>query len=236
VPRSPLRDLTAAESVHRCAYLSEDFRRRFRMPEISWKRVVRMLKSRKISFVLTGAYGIAYWSGEPRSTYDVDILVKSGRNYVRAIKAMKDLYPELEMRNLFGVAAFFVPGERRSVIDVTYPHRDDIAETLKTAIWFDVEGLRVRIPTLETALANKYGAMLALNREEVKRVQDGVDFTKMVLVSLNEGRTPIDLERLAELGELAWPGGGGKEIVELVEKAKAGHVPRPTARAEELST
>ena len=61
--------------------------------------------------------------------------------------------------------------------------------------------------------------------------QDGVDFYTMVKHSLDEGRVPIDMARLAELGELVWPGGGGKEIVALVEKAKAGEVPNPATRA-----
>src|SRR5207237_508049 len=105
------------------------------------------------------------------STHDVDILVKSGRNYVRATKAIQALYPELEMRVFHGVAAFFVPGERESVIDVTYPHRLDIGQTLETALACDVEGVNVRIPRLEAALANKYGAMLSLNRDAIKRAQ-----------------------------------------------------------------
>ncbi len=199
------------------------------MPEISWQKIVAALQAKKIPFVLTGAYGIANWTGRPRSTHDVDILVKSERNYARAIKAVQTLYPELEMRTLIGVAAFFVPGERESVIDVTYPHRADNEQTLATAIWFDNEGIRVRIPRLEEAMANKYGASLALSRDAGKRAQDMVDFYTMVKHSLDEGREPIDMERLAELGELVWPGGGGKEIIAMVEKAKAGEVPNPNA-------
>jgi nucleotidyltransferase AbiEii toxin of type IV toxin-antitoxin system len=199
------------------------------MPMIDWKQIVVALQAKKIPFVLTGAYGIATWTGRPRSTHDVDILVKAGRNHQRAIKAMQALYPDLEMHNDFGVAAFFVPGERESVIDVTYPHRLDIAQTLETAIMCNVDGVKVRIPKLEAALANKYGAMLALNRDKIKRAQDAVDFATMVKHSLDPGRDPIDMEWLKELGELVWPGGGGEEIVRFVEQAKAGEVPNPNA-------
>lgn len=199
-------------------------------PFIDFDKIITTLLKKKIPFVLTGAHGIATWTGRPRATHDIDILVKSGRNYVRAVNAVKSIYPELEMRNLFGVAAFFVPGEIESVIDVTYPHRLDIAQTLETAIWVDREGIRLRIPVLEAALANKYGAMLALNRDTLKRAQDGVDFATMVKHSLDEGRDPIDLDRLTELGELVWPGGGGKEILRLVAEAKAGQVPNLSGR------
>src|SRR5439155_23920249 len=88
-------------------------------------QVLRTLRQKRIPFVLTGAHGIGGWTGRPRSTHDVDILVKAGRNYARAVKAMKALYPELEVRDLRGVTAFFLPGEKVSVLDITYPHRAD---------------------------------------------------------------------------------------------------------------
>ena len=47
----------------------------------------------------------------------------------------------------------------------------------------------------------------------------------MVKHSLDEGRQPIDLTVLEALGEMVWPGGGGKEILRLVEEVKAGKVP-----------
>jgi hypothetical protein len=139
---------------------------------------------------------------------------------------------KLELHILAGVAAFFVPGETQSVIDVVYPHRLDIAQTLETAIWIEDKGKRFRIPALEAALANKYGAMLTLSRDPVKRTFDVGDFTGMVRHSLEAGRDPIDLERLAALGELVWPGGGGKEIIRLVELAKAGQVLNVPTRPE----
>jgi hypothetical protein len=38
--------------------------------------------------------------------------------------------------------------------------------------------------------------------------------------STDEGREPIDLAKLANLGEMAWPCGGGQEILRLVEQVK----------------
>jgi hypothetical protein len=226
------RNLTPSQAVRESAYLSELFRRRHRMPDIviEFDRIIETLIAKKIPFVLTGAHGIATWTGRPRSTHDVDILVKSGRNHTRAVKAIQELYPQLEMRMLTGVAAFFVPGETESVIDVTYPHRHDIGQTLATAVWIEEKGRRYRIPNLEAALAHKYGAMLSINRDNIKRAQDAVDFATMVKHSLDVGREPIDMTRLAELGELVWPGGGGAEIVQFVEQAKAGDVPNPVRR------
>jgi hypothetical protein len=218
-----------ARAVRECADLSDLFRRRRRVAGvvIDFDKLIGTLLKKKIPFVLTGAHGISTWTGRPRSTQDVDILVKPGRNYARALKAVQGLYPQLETRLLPGVAALFVPGERESVIDVIYPHRLDLARTLETALWIEDGGKRYRIPALEAALANKYGAALALNRDAGKRAQDMVDFYTMVRHTLDEGRTPIDMRELAELGELVWPRGGGAEIVQFVKQAMAGEVPAP---------
>src|SRR5207245_11421308 len=123
-------------------------------------------------------------------THDIDILVKGGRNFSRAVKTLSDLYPALEVRQLTKLTVYFVPGERYSVIDVSYPNRADNAETLAKAIWTeDVKtGIRYRIPSLEEALTNKYGAMLALTRDVPKRQQDAVDFGWMVVHSTDEGQ------------------------------------------------
>ena len=150
--------------------------------------------------------------------------MKSGRNHARAVNSRKRLYPQLVVRNFPGLAAFFVEDQRSSVIDVMYPHRADLAETLANSIWIENEeqGLRYRIPSLEEAMANKCGAMLNPSRELDQRMQDAVDFTRMVGLAGNEGSEPINLDRLVSLGEMVWPGGGGKEILQFVERVKSG--------------
>jgi hypothetical protein len=186
--------------------------------------VLRTLTQKKIPFVLTGAHGIGGWTGRPRSTQDMDILVKGGRIQARAIKAIRALYPELEMRTSAGITEFFISGEKESVIDVTYPHRADLEETLRnpTRTENKERGLRYCVPSLEEALANKHGAMNTPSRSLPKRQQDIVDFSWMVTHSTDEGQRAIDLQRLELLGEKVWPGGGGAEILRLVEQVKAG--------------
>ena len=214
--------------VAECAFLSSQYRAMWAsMAKVKIKlvSVLQTLRDKKIPFVLTGAHGIAGWTGRPRATHDVDILVKPGRNYVRAVNAVKALYPQLEARRFGGVTAFFVPGETLSLIDVTCPFRADNEATLQSAVWIEDRKLKYRVPTLEAALANKYGAMLSTGRDPGKRAQDAIDFYQMVKHSLTKGRQPIDLEKLADLGEMAWSGGGGKEILRLVDQVKAGKVP-----------
>jgi hypothetical protein len=186
--------------------------------------VLKTLSERRIPFVLTGCHGIGSWTGRPRATKDVDILVKGGRNHDRATKAIAKLYPQLERRDFAGAAAFFVAGSNESVIDVVFPYRADQEETLAHPVWTENKehGLRYRVPSLEAALANKYGAMLTATRDARKRQMDAVDFGWMVVHSLDAGCQAIDLQKLETLGDMVWPGGGGQEILRLVEQAKAG--------------
>src|SRR5438105_9516767 len=88
-------------------------------------KILRTLRRKRIPFVLTGAHAIGGWTGEPRATKDVGILVKGGPTHDRAVRAIRELYPHLEARTFAGVTAFFVPGEKHSVIDITYSHRAD---------------------------------------------------------------------------------------------------------------
>jgi hypothetical protein len=222
------RRLTHDEAVQEVSFLQRQFRSQWsnRVPPspVNLNLILRTLTQKRIPFVLTGAHGIAGWTGKPRNTQDVDVLVKAGRNHARAVNALRALYPELEVRSFTGVTAFFVSGEKSSVIGVASPHRADLEETLANPTWTEnkEQGLRYRIPSLAEALANKYGAMLTPTRDLDKRMQDAVDFTRMVQHSCDEGQQPIELRRLERLGEKVWPSGGGEEILRLVEQVKAG--------------
>jgi hypothetical protein len=221
-------NLSHADAVRECAHLTIQYRKMWAAMAdvlVDLDQVLKALTDKKVPFVLTGAHGISGWTGRPRATNDIDILVKGGKNYARAVNVIRDLYPVLEARRFAGVTGFFPPGEKESVVDVTYPHRDDNAETLRTAVWVEERGLRYRVPGLEAALANKYGAMLTPTRDTGKRGMDAVDFYNMVKHSMDEGRQPINLARLEVLGEMVWPGGGGKEILQLIEDVKAGKLP-----------
>jgi hypothetical protein len=222
------RNLGHDDAAQESFFLQKQFRSlwsgRMVPSPVDVNQILRTLTGKKIPFVLTGAHAIGGWTGRPRDTHDVDILVKAGRNHARAVKALRELYPELEVRNFPGLVAFFLPGETDSVVDVVFPHRGDLAETLAQALWIEnkKEGLRYRIPSLETALANKYGAMLNPDRSPGKRLMDAADFTFMVSHSSDPGQNAIDLEKLKTVGELVWPGGGGEEILRLVAQIRQG--------------
>jgi hypothetical protein len=224
-----LADATAkrARAVRLSAEITRTQWRLMKKPEparIEVRKILQTLTRKRIPFVLTGAHALGGWTGDPRATHDVDILLKAGRNHARAVKALRELYPHLEVHTFFGVTASFVPGDKRSVINVIYPHRADMEETLVNPMWLEDAGLRYRVPSLEALLANKYGAMLNLSREPRKRLQDAADFTGMVRHAMEFGQQPVDLVQLRELGEMVWAQGGGKEVLSLVSLVVAGDV------------
>lgn len=229
------RQLTPGRGVRECDFLRQrywNFHRSDALVQADLDALIDTLNAKKIPFVLTGAHGFAAWTGRPRATYDVDLLVKAGRNHARAVKAIRELYPNLDVAVLPGVTGFFLPGDDRSIIDVCLPHRRDLEEALRLTVEVSERGRTYRVPKLEVALANKYGAMVAISRPLRKRGLDIADFVGMVENALQPDRTPIDMEELARLGELVWPGEGGEEILRLVEDVKAGRMPNVETRQE----
>jgi hypothetical protein len=104
------RNVGHNEAVQESYFLQKQFRRLWsgRMPSspVDLIEILRTLIQKRISFVLTGAHAIGGWTGRPRDTHDIDILVKRGRNHARAVNAIKSLYPNLEVRDFAGVTGF----------------------------------------------------------------------------------------------------------------------------------
>ncbi len=225
------RNLPHHEAVEEAEYLRQLYRDR--LPSMSspveLKQILRTLAAKKIPFVLTGAHGIAGWTGRPRSTKDVDLLVKSGRNHARAVQALREIYPSLDVRKLPCGTAFAVPGEQDAIIDVMCDVDDG---KFTQPVMIDQGGEQYRVPSLEKALADKFAAMRNSSRDIGQRGLDAVDFSYMVKHAGEKGRQPIDMERLAALGELVWPGDGGEEIVRMVEQVRAGKIPNVMKRIE----
>src|SRR5438874_10028216 len=82
------RTIRHGDAVRESAFLSRQWHemwgRRTSIP-IDLRKVLETLNEKKIPFVLTGAQAIGGWTGRPRATKDIDILVKPGRNLTRAV-------------------------------------------------------------------------------------------------------------------------------------------------------
>jgi hypothetical protein len=177
-------------------------------------QVIAVLNREKISFVLVGAHGVGGWMGEPRATQDVDVVVAE-RQIKKATRVLIAEFPHLEARDEEVVVRLQDRESEKVLIDLMKP-RSLYRETFKHTHAVSSEGQDYRIPSLEMALATKFAAMISPHRLVGKRLRDAGDFALMV-----EHNPNIDEERLSDLGELVYAGGGA-EIREMVRKVRAG--------------
>ena len=175
--------------------------------------VITILNKQKISFILVGAYGLAGWTKAPRATEDVDLVV-AARHHKKATKALLAAFPHLQADDQEVVTRLRDRQTHEVAIDLMKPNQ------LYRAAFKHAEAVQAgkqlyRVPCLEMALAMKFAPMISLTREDEKKHLDAHDFILIV-----KGNPEIDLEKLAELGQLVY-NGGGQEVLELVRKVRA---------------
>jgi hypothetical protein len=175
--------------------------------------VIRVLNAAGVRFILMGNYGITGWRLERRASEDVDVLVRT-RDHRKAVDAVHRSFPDLQMKDFPIVTRFINPATEIPVIDLMKPNQPLFKVAFRQMILVE-EGYL--IPNLEFALACKFAAMVSPNRAEQKKHLDAADFISMV----QKNSSSIRLASLKRLGERVYPG-GGREIMQLVEDAKAG--------------
>lgn len=175
--------------------------------------IIPVLNEAGVRFILVGNYGIGGWRSEPRATQDVDFLVRT-RDHRKAVRAIQNAFPLLQLVDYPVVTRFLDPATRTPLIDLMKSNQPLFKVAFRQAV-LDAEGYL--IPNLEFALACKFAAMVSPNRKEQKKYLDAADFISIV----EKNATAIRLDRLKRLGERVSPG-GGEEIAQLVENAKAG--------------
>lgn len=177
--------------------------------------VVAVLNASGVKFMLIGAYGLTGWIKRPRATEDVDVLVMT-RHHKKAVKGLLTEFPHLETRDLDVVTRLCDRETKEVAIDVVKPVEPLFQVGLKHTQEVTAEGQTYRIPTLEMALSMKFAPMISPNREDGKKYMDAHDFFYMV-----RNHPEIDLDKLAELGDLVY-NGGGKEVLDMVRRVRAG--------------
>jgi hypothetical protein len=203
------------EALRRSSEITRTLRRMYR-PEVSMiapSDVIAVLNEAGVSFVLMGNYGITGWRGDARATEDVDILVRR-RDHRKAVRAIHEAFPRLAVSDYAVVTRFLDPVTKNPLIDLMKPNQPLFKVAFRQTVLVE-EGYR--IPNLEFALACKFAAMVSPNREERKKHLDAADFISMV----EKNSSAIRSAQLKRLGERVYPGGGA-EIIQLVEDARAG--------------
>lgn len=180
--------------------------------EITPGAVAQILVDAGVPYVLVGAHAANGYTGRPRATADVDVVVRFAR---KAAKAIAKAYPDLAMEET-AVAIRFSEGDQEAI---------DLLKSSSLRLWGrllkDNREVRIgrqsiRVPALEGMLAAKFAAMISPGRRYADRLIDSGDFARMV-----ENNPVIDLTLLRELGDLVYPR-GGEEVVKLVADVRAG--------------
>ena len=176
--------------------------------------VIRVLNREKISFVLVGAYGLSGWM-RARATEDVDVIV-AARQVAKAVRVLTKAFPYLEADDAEVVVRLRDTDTKEVLIDVMKPLQPPYHVIFKHTKKVTLGKEGYRIPTLEMALTCKFAPMISLMRVDEKKLQDAADFIDMV-----KRNADINLDSLEKLGDIVY-NGGGKEILELVRRVRAG--------------
>jgi hypothetical protein len=198
-------------SLATSTYLSGYYMKHAIPPE----KVIAVLNNAGISFVLVGLHGIGGWMKKPRATEDVDVVV-AAKHLKKAVKALLSTFPQLEARDLEVVTRLVDREAQNVAVDVIKPTQPLFRAIFKHTHSVRTEAQSYRIPSLEMALALKFAPMVSLTRDDLDKHQDVHDFGYIARTNPD-----INFAKLAELGDLVYPG-GGQEIVEKVRQVRAG--------------
>jgi hypothetical protein len=174
--------------------------------------LARVLTRSGARYVLIGGHAIGYFTGTPRATVDVDVIVSSAQ-VSKAIKAIQAKYPELTMEDLRYNIRFNsarsegrVGKERIDVVRDNVPLFNRILQ--RYTINVPVRGQSIQLPTAEAAVALKFAAIVSPNRGDDRQPQDRADLSGILIQNRD-----LNLTVLSELGDLVYPG-GGRELSE----------------------
>ena len=177
--------------------------------------VIKVLNEAKVNFILAGSHGLGGWRTKLRATQDVNFLVWA-RHYSKATKAVRTAFPDLEFEDSAIATKCRHKESGKTVIDLRKPDQG----VFRAAFWHthnvEAEGQEFLIPSLEMAIAMKFAPMVGPSRPWEDKYQDAHDFMYMV-----ESNPVMDTQVLAELGEMAFVG-GGERILEMVRRVRAG--------------
>ena len=174
--------------------------------------VARVLDDAGVRYVIVGAHAANGYTGRPRATVDVDVIVQFPK---KAAKAIALAFPLLRIQDSPVVTRFM--DQDMESIDLMKPSASKLwSRLLREAQDVRIGRQTIRIPGLEGVLAAKFSSMVSPLRRLTDKKQDAVDFMRII-----EANPTINRALLAELGGLVY-NGGGVEILKLVDDTRAG--------------
>lgn len=213
-----------ARGIQTSVRLTSNYRESHRKAAVDIKpqEVIDVLTTAGIKrWVLMGLHGYVGYMPQPRATQDVDVLI-SQRDRKHATKAVESAWPTLIVEWLEPVVRFKDPqdydpkGHPRPVVDLmlTWSELDNAILNNPDFQRVDEETQHV-IPTIESALASKYAAIISDRREWEEKEYFASDFRRIARTNYED----VHRDHLRALGNLVWPGGGA-ELEEFFDIAQ----------------
>jgi hypothetical protein len=124
-----------------------------------YRDMLQALADEKVSFLLVGAYAMAA-HGYPRATMDIDIWVmpsaENAKAVMRALSRFGAPLLNLAKEDLQKAGTVFQIGVAPRRIDIiTAASGLQFEETFERSLAVDIEGIQVRVPTIDDLIRNK---------------------------------------------------------------------------------
>ncbi len=181
--------------------------------------VAALFEREQVSYVLIGGHMLSFYTGTARATVDVDFII-GGSDFNRAVKAIEKAYAQFKHNDRVYHVTYDSKQtgqkdpERIDLVKDDFPlFRQVVTDYCHTIL---SGNHKVKIPTVEAAIALKFAASISPNRGDENKPIDNADLLRLV-----RSRNDLDETMLAKLGDLVYCG-GGKELVAIVNDIKAG--------------
>ena len=157
-------------------------------------QVIEVLRKARVSFVLSGAIGLAGWMQKPQAETELDFLVAQ-KDLEKAAQAVTNVLPRTKLVKTPLRWRLLDRQDKPGVINLIRPVMEPDRWVFANAKTIQIDGQTCRIPSLEMAMAMKFGSIASIYRNEEGKLLDKYDLARMV--SRNARRNEAKLSKLA---------------------------------------
>jgi hypothetical protein len=178
--------------------------------------IAKILNRMKVFYVFVGGVIVGCWTGDPRATEDVDLILGKGAPVRRIVAAIGKIRKDLKSTIYPSVIRFEgkSPTGQRNLIDLIRPYDGVYSHAEEYFVDITVQGVPVRIPTPEMLVVMKFAAATSLTRAPLKQAQDMIDLKTVVLA-----QPTLDLVIVRRIANFIGPTLGAK-LIRLIKRTR----------------
>jgi hypothetical protein len=179
--------------------------------------IAKILNRMKVFYVFGGGVIVGCWTGDPRATEDVDLILGKGAPVRKIVAAIGKIRKDLKSTIYPSVIRFEgkSPTGQRNLIDLIRPYDGVYSHAEEYFVDITVQGVPVRIPTPEMLVVMKFAAATSLTRAPLKQAQDMIDLKTVVLA-----QPTLDLVVVRRIANFIGPKLGAK-LIRLIKRTRS---------------